>query len=235
MKRLPYPIGLVLAAGRCNMDMPRTPYAAAKELQQRGVQLVTRGNRQHVVRTIGNEGLAILRNQRSWLVRQATPWVLCLSAFATLPLIGCVSTTTDDLGALEFATTQARNRQLGLTAVMSLDTAQTVTIARSPDCLREGNPIATAIFGSANPSPQRVLATNVVYIAAHWLLSSYLDRKAETIDFSELDGEAAGRQTWKVLRSVYQVVTFLGHGGAVLGNASKGIEPFSRKRCGSGQ
>lgn len=89
-RRLPYPLGLVLAARRCDVDAARTPYAAAKESQQRGVQLVTRGDKQHIVRTLQGEGLPILRNARSWLVRntQATPWMLCLLAFVLLPAIG---------------------------------------------------------------------------------------------------------------------------------------------------
>lgn len=66
MKRLPYPLGLWLAARRANLDEPRTPYAAAKEAQARGVQLHTRGDRQYLVRTIGAEGIAIVRNARSW-------------------------------------------------------------------------------------------------------------------------------------------------------------------------
>lgn len=56
MKRLPYSATLTRMAVT----------AARREFQQRGVQLVTRGARQYVVRTIKAEGLAILRNSRSW-------------------------------------------------------------------------------------------------------------------------------------------------------------------------
>lgn len=66
MNRLPYPIGLLIAARKCDIDAARTPYAAAKEQRGCGVSLVTRGSRQFLVRTISNEGLAILRNARSW-------------------------------------------------------------------------------------------------------------------------------------------------------------------------
>jgi hypothetical protein len=57
---------LPAAATRCLMDSPRTRYAAAKELRGMGVQIITRGERQWIVRTIAGEGLAILRNARSW-------------------------------------------------------------------------------------------------------------------------------------------------------------------------
>lgn len=63
-RRIPYRTRI--AGAPCDMDAPRTPYAAAREQHQRGFQLVTRFGRQHIVRTIGAEGLAILLNQRFW-------------------------------------------------------------------------------------------------------------------------------------------------------------------------
>lgn len=59
---------IALAARSFKLDTPRTRYAAAKELRGMGVQLITRGNQQWLVRSIGGEGLAILRNARSWSV-----------------------------------------------------------------------------------------------------------------------------------------------------------------------
>lgn len=163
-----------------------------------------------------------------------TPWALALGAFALLPLIGCVS-TGGDAGALEFASKQARNRQLGLTALMAVDTAQTVTIGRSSECLFEANPIAAAVFGTHTPSPERVLITNAIYITGHWLLASYLDRKAEAPpDLSvDLDTDLARKSRWSFARALYQLMTFAGHGLAVASNASKGIKPFSSYECGS--
>lgn len=61
-----YSNNLTFAASLCLMDRPRTRFAAAKELRGMGVQIITRGERQWLVRTIGGEGLAILRNARSW-------------------------------------------------------------------------------------------------------------------------------------------------------------------------
>ncbi|HYE70648.1 MAG TPA: hypothetical protein VD932_03900 [Aquabacterium sp.] len=65
-RRLAYPIGLILAAGKADRDAPRTPYAAAKESQARGFQIVPFGSRQYLNRTINGEGLAILRSSRGW-------------------------------------------------------------------------------------------------------------------------------------------------------------------------
>lgn len=149
---------------------------------------------------------------------------------AALALTGCVNTSPDGPGAMEFATPQARNRQLAMTGLMALDTAQTVTIGRSPQCLSEGNQVAVYAFGSRTPSPERVLITNAIYIASHWALGSYLDRKASApIDLSiPVEQDMARRSRWTFMRGIYQFATTFGHGFAVARNARKGIAPFSR-------
>ena|SRR5688572_24944052 len=155
----------------------------------------------------------------------------CSAALAALS--GCVNTSPDGPGAMEFATPQARNRQLALTGLMALDTAQTVTIGRSPECLSEGNQVAVYAFGSRTPSPQRVLLTNAAYIASHWALGSYLDRKAESsIDLSlTAEADIARLERWRFMRRLYQFASFFGHGFAVARNARKGIAPFSNYNC----
>lgn len=65
--RLPYPIGLVLAAGKCDIDAARTPYAAAKEQRQLGIALTTRGGRRYISRTVNDESLPILKQARFWV------------------------------------------------------------------------------------------------------------------------------------------------------------------------
>lgn len=145
----------------------------------------------------------------------------------TLALLAAISVT-----GCTFTTTGARTTQLALTGLMAVDTAQTVTIARSP-CLFEANPLAAAVFGSKRPSPETVLLTNAVYIAGHWALGSYLDRKAnQPVDFSiEAPADIARKAKWRRLQRVYQWVTALGHGAAVAGNQAKGIRPFSTFDC----
>jgi hypothetical protein len=122
--------------------------------------------------------------------------------------------------AFEFATTGARNVQLGITALILVDMAQTLTIARSQDCLEEGNPLAAAFIGKY-PQPARVVAVNALAIVGHWALGSYLDRKARVSD------------RWAIAQRVYQALTIGGHGAAVANNVSKGIRPFSSYSCGS--
>jgi len=65
MKRLPYPIGLLLAARKAEIDAPRTHYAAARELEARPVELRQVRGRIYVLR---GESACISRNARSWRV-----------------------------------------------------------------------------------------------------------------------------------------------------------------------
>lgn len=163
-------------------------------------------------------------------------WKLMAAAYVCLgsmALMGCVA-TPDRTGRMDFATSSARNAQLALTGLMALDTAQTASFSKSNGCIREGNPVASAVFGTDQPSAQRVLVTNAVYISGHWLLGSYLDRKASApIDLSlTAQEDMAKRKRWQTLRTVYQLVTGLGHGVAVARNTALGIKPFSSVECG---
>jgi hypothetical protein len=109
-------------------------------------------------------------------------------------------------------------------AMHAIDTAQTVTIARSPTCLREANPLASAIYGSDTPSPQRVLATNIALGFVHAKVGAWLDERTER-SFLE-DGD--GRGGWYLARGAYYVVSFLGTGIAIGNNAGRGVGPFTR-------
>lgn len=109
-------------------------------------------------------------------------------------------------------------------AMHAIDTAQTVTIARSPECLREANPLAAAIYGSDTPSPQRVIATNVALGWAHAKLGAWLDERTERSILDETDG----RGGWYVARGAYYVISFLGTGIAIGNNAGRGVGPFTR-------
>jgi hypothetical protein len=167
--------------------------------------------------------------------RFRSPWLLCAAAYGCItPLLfaGC-TTTPDRQSAFDFATPAARNTQLALTGLIALDTAQTVTIARSAECLYEANPIAAAVFGSEHPSTQRVLVTNAVYLTGHWLLGAYLDRKArQPVDLSITAQQDVSRKSrWRVMQRVYQALSFIGHGAAVINNQARGIRPFSTFDC----
>lgn len=57
----------LIAGAACNLDVPRTPFAAMKELRPLQRRLITRAGKQFVVMLVsGGEALAIVANQRSW-------------------------------------------------------------------------------------------------------------------------------------------------------------------------
>lgn len=146
--------------------------------------------------------------------------ILLLSGCAAIMPVGSLPERT-------YATKAAHRAELAWLTLHAVDTAQTVTIARSPDCLREANPLASAVYGSDHPSPQRVLLTNVALGWAHYELGGWLDRNTERA-FVEDSGARGG---WYVARGAYYAVSFLGTGLAVSNNASQGIRPFSRVEC----
>ncbi len=109
-------------------------------------------------------------------------------------------------------------------AMHAMDTAQTVTIARSPECLVEANPLAVAIYGGEHPSPQRVLATNIALGFVHAKVGAWLDERTESA-LLDPDNHAVGG--WYVARGAFYVVSFLSTGIAIGGNAERGVQPFS--------
>lgn len=117
-------------------------------------------------------------------------------AIASLLLTGCASNDWRD--------PSIRNRQITNTIVMALDTAQTVHIAREPDCYYERNPLL-----GKHPSVTRVITSGVLYSAGSWAAARWLDK--------------AG---WFKTAKVLQYMQLGAHGLAIGNNASRGLEPF---------
>lgn len=63
MKRISFPLALMMAARRCNIDAPRTPYAAARERESQPIERREVRGRIYVLR---GEQACIARNARSW-------------------------------------------------------------------------------------------------------------------------------------------------------------------------
>ena len=64
MKRRSY--RQMIAGAACDIDSPRTPYAAMKEMRPLQRRLITRAEKQFLVVVLSGEALAIVSNQRSW-------------------------------------------------------------------------------------------------------------------------------------------------------------------------
>lgn len=132
--------------------------------------------------------------------------------------------------SLRFQNDSTRTAELSWQAIHAIDTAQTVTIARSAPCLYEANPLAAAIYGSEHPSVRRVLATNAAMASLHWAVGSWLDRRTERA----LQRESGSVGAWYVLRGAYYLLSILGSGAAVAGNVQLGVRPLSHMRCDTG-
>jgi hypothetical protein len=138
---------------------------------------------------------------------------------AALALTACASTAP----SFRFAAPATRNAELGWLALHTVDTLQTVTIARSPDCLYEKSPLARMVYGTDHPSVSRVLMTNTGMAVLHWGMGSMLDRHAEA------GGDNVG--VWYSARIAFYTMSFIGTGSAVIGNVRLGIKPATTMRC----
>lgn len=132
-------------------------------------------------------------------------------------------------GCSTYTNSHTRNAELTWLVVHAIDTAQTVTIARSPECLWEDAPLARMVYGTKHPSVERVLVTNTAMAWAHWQLGAWLDSHTQSATADEGNNNAA---LWHIGRFGFYALSFAGSGTAVIGNVRLGIKPLSRARCG---
>lgn len=104
-------------------------------------------------------------------------------------------------------------------AMNVIDTAQTVHLARSPECFRESNPMTKAIIGE-HPSTGEAIAIGVLYSVAYRMANQYIEDK---ITYTS-DGYYANGWGWaKVSLSVFGLVT---KGFTIGNNHVIGLRPF---------
>ena len=137
-----------------------------------------------------------------------------------------------------FATQGGRNAQLVASGLIVVDTLQTITIARNPDCLREANGLAAKIIGGEHPDEKLVVGVNGLMLIGHWLFGSWLDRKnakreEETVYRLNARGKLEGDRVngWKLAQGAYLSGVIGGHGMAVIGNVSEGIGLAGNHGC----
>jgi hypothetical protein len=145
-------------------------------------------------------------SKRSWLHF----WV----GFAAVTLLamctGCATTET--------SSTRAEAVWQGLNV---LDTAQTLNIAKRPDCFREVDPLTSRLIGS-KPDTAEVLAVGLAYAWAHDRVSGWLDRKTTA---AVIDGRDS-RGAWYVARIGWHAVGLVTKAHTVANNHSIGMRPF---------
>ena len=112
-------------------------------------------------------------------------------------------------------------------ALDTIDTLQTVTIAKHPKCWREADPVAAKLYGSDHPSAGKVIGINVLLMVAHTMVASWLDDEVDK--HVALDNATPGLDSvgpWYVGRVVFHAVSIVGSGAAVMSNKAKGISPL---------
>lgn len=104
----------------------------------------------------------------------------------------------------------------------TVDTLQTINIAKHPNCWREADPFAAKIYGTDHPKVGEVIAINVALMLAHTMVAAWLDDEVAAHDKAN-DGSVG---PWYVGRVVFHTVSILGSGAAVLNNKHLGISPW---------
>lgn len=98
----------------------------------------------------------------------------------------------------------------------TIDTLQTIQIAKHHNCLREGDPAAAWLYGSKYPSQGRVIAVNLAGMLVHTMVTSWLDD--EVASHPDSGAWVWGRRSWLTVSLAYS-------GYAVAQNLAKGINP----------
>jgi hypothetical protein len=145
---------------------------------------------------------------------------LAIALLLGVSLSGCESLSL----IAPYENTTTRNVERTWLVMHAIDTAQTVTIARSPECLIEANPIAAKIYGSNSPSAERVLATNLLLGYLHYRIGGWIDKKTEE---AILDPKSESVGAWYTTRLAWHGLAIVGTGAAVANNYSRGVQPFS--------
>jgi hypothetical protein len=144
-------------------------------------------------------------------------------ALVLFGLCGCASIAPIGMFPREQGTRAAEGVWLSLHTV---DTLQTVQIARNPQCFYEADPLAVGIYGSQHPNESRVLLTNVVLGAIHPVVSRWFDEHVE----QSYNDDTETANLWAMGRIGWHAISIIGTGVSVANNFRRGIGPFST-RC----
>ncbi len=141
--------------------------------------------------------------------------LVCLLAIFTLP--GCAALLIPfQPKDYQYNSNMAEGTWLVLDAV---DTAQTMHIrASNPTCTYEADPIAAHLYGGREPTPSRVLATNLILAIAHTMVSSWLDDEVAKHDAAD-DGSVG---PWFIGRLAWHTVSLVATGASVINNHNHG-------------
>lgn len=109
-------------------------------------------------------------------------------------------------------------------ALAAVDTAQTMHLKSGTSCGYEADPVAAAIYGGRNPSPGRVLVTNLALITVHTMVASWLDDKVAAESAKNDANEPNNLGPWYVGRVAFHTISLVAEGAAVANNFHKGCK-----------
>lgn len=156
---------------------------------------------------------------RHWYAHAALAGAV-LGALGLVALGGCAALPMP----FQPATQENSNAAEGTFLVLAtVDTLQTVQIAKHPACYYERDPLARALYGTRHPSVGKVIGVNLVMITAHTVVASWLDDKvaAETARYEADDTYGVG--PWYGARFLFHAVSLLAEASSDLGNYNRGI------------
>lgn len=142
-------------------------------------------------------------------------------------LSGCATTYDSDSSFMFPHERSSRIAETAWLTMHTIDTMQTVQIAKHPDCYYEANPLAAAMFGSKHPDADRVVVMNILTAALHSRVSSWLDDKVSRAQLRNDDSVGP----WYVGRVAWHTISILGTGLAIVNNYDKGLNLTSAVGC----
>lgn len=113
----------------------------------------------------------------------------------------------------------------------TVDTLQTIQIAKHPKCFYERDPLARALYGSSHPSVGKVIGINLLMITAHTMLASWLDDKAAAENTRYNDEDHYGLGPWELTRFAFHAVSLGAEASATIGNWQRGLHVNNAVTC----
>ena len=105
-----------------------------------------------------------------------------------------------------------------------LDTAQTISIARYPQCWGEGDTVSEALIGN-HPRQEAVYALGTGYGVIHYLATRWLEQR------DVRDSEGYPESSWWLAMLGWETVSLSTKIYVVDSNNTAGIRPFSHGGC----
>lgn len=140
-------------------------------------------------------------------------WLIVTILLALTALTGCAALPMPLQPVTENNSNMAEG---GFLVLATVDTVQTMHIAKGTSCDHEADPVAAALYGSRYPKPGRVLVTNLMLMTVHTMIASWLDDEVD----SHKTADSAG--LWYVGRIGFHVVSIVAEGSSVISNHGRG-------------